>query len=75
MLYKRFISQLWKLSLGKKKGLQVLYSQPFSSVIRIVLYVLRFPAARTAHLHILNVGLERKVALTESLNSKTDIFP
>ena len=28
-----------------KKGLQVLYSQPFSFVIRIVLYVLRFPDA------------------------------
>jgi len=31
-------------SSGNKKGLQVLYSQPFSSVLRIVLYVLRFPA-------------------------------
>ena len=36
-------------SLGKKKGLQVLYSQPFSSVIRIVLYVLGFPGAAAVY--------------------------
>ncbi len=45
MLYDCFVGRFWKLSLGDKKGLQVLYSQPFSSVIRIVLYVLRLPAA------------------------------
>jgi hypothetical protein len=36
-------------SSGKKKGLQVLYSQPFNFVIRIVLYVLCFPAAAAVY--------------------------
>ncbi len=49
MLYECFVGRFWKLSLGNKKGLQVLYSQPFSSVIRIVLYVLRFPAAAAVY--------------------------
>jgi len=54
-VYKRYVSQLWKLSLDKKKGLQVLYSQPFSFLIRIVLYVLCFPA--TAAVYHRRLGL------------------
>ena len=46
---KRSMIQLRKLSLGKKKGLKALCSQPFSFVIRIVLYVLYFPAVAAVY--------------------------
>jgi len=38
-----------RIDIDNKKELQVSYSQPFSFVIRIVLYVLRFPAAAAVY--------------------------
>jgi len=43
------VSRFQQLLVGNKKGLQVLYSQPFNSARRIVLYVPRFPGAASVY--------------------------